>query len=249
MAKKELDIEKQAPWSDAIPDEQWQVYQKVITEARRRNIEFSLGGAFAVATYTGRWRNTKDLDFYVLPEKREEMVASIYEAGLQDYFDVLPYDRNWIFRGYEGENIVDAIWAMPNQRTEVDASWVTDGPEVTIRGETFRIVPPEEMIWGKIYVLQKERCDWPDVFNMIHSHGPELDWAHLINRLGDDIPLLRGVLSVFSWLSPKRSWELPDWLFESLHLPRPERPSTHEVMLNHARRLDTRDWFGPLMGD
>ena len=45
-----------------------------------------LGGAFAVATYTGCWRNTKDLDLYVLPEHKDRMIAMLGDLGLVDYF-------------------------------------------------------------------------------------------------------------------------------------------------------------------
>jgi hypothetical protein len=45
-----------------------------------------LGGAFAMAAYTGRWRNTKDMDLFVLPSQRDAMVQLLTELGFQDYY-------------------------------------------------------------------------------------------------------------------------------------------------------------------
>ena len=52
-----------------------------------RSLPFSLGGAFATASYTGLWRNTKDMDLYILPRDREAMIAVVGDLGLRDYFD------------------------------------------------------------------------------------------------------------------------------------------------------------------
>ena len=241
--------DEQPTWPQEIPEGQWRVYQRVLDEVRSQGLRFALGGAFALATYTGLWRNTKDLDFFILPQDRQTMVEALKRCGLGDYYDQLPYDRGWIYRASNGEVIVDAIWAMANRRAWVDQAWLSRGPEVKLRGESVRIVPPEEMIWSKIYVLQRERCDWPDVLNLIHAVGLNLDWQHLLGRLGDDKPLLRGVLSVYAWLCPGRSESLPPWLWERLSLPRADPGASPEVDRARVNRLDTRPWFAPATAD
>src|SRR5687768_2569297 len=112
------------PWTEGIPDEEWSVYQRVIQSAKEAGIPFALGGAFSVATYTGRWRNTKDLDIYILPADRERMIKLVTNLGLKDFYDQLPYQRHWIYRAYQGEVIVDLIWAMANDWEEVDEAWL-----------------------------------------------------------------------------------------------------------------------------
>src|SRR3954466_8880212 len=52
-------------WIGTITEDQWRIYKRVIDEVTRRNIPFALGGAVAFGTYTGRWRNTKDMDLYI----------------------------------------------------------------------------------------------------------------------------------------------------------------------------------------
>jgi hypothetical protein len=231
-------------WKELIPQDQWDVFLPVIQRARARGIQFGFGGAFAVATYTGKWRNTKDMDLYILPEHREEMIAALNECGLEDYFPVKEYDRTWIYRAHSGDVIVDTIWAMANHRADVDLDWLTRGPVVEFGGEMVPVIPPEELIWSKLYVMQKERCDWPDVLNLIHATGPALDWRRLLTRLGEDILLLDGILSVFQWIAPDRAAELPAWLW-SLRKKSTVDPAHSS---EHVRALDSRPWFRPMEG-
>ncbi len=118
------------------------------------------------------------------------MIQVLTDQGFEDYHDRVAYDRAWIYRGYRDGTLVDIIWAMANQRADVDQPWLTRGPLIDVRGQPCRIIPPEEMIWAKLYVLQRDRCDLPDVLNLVYATGPSLDWDFLIQRLGDDSPLL-----------------------------------------------------------
>ena len=231
-----------APWGDRIPEDEWAVYQEAIRQIRALNIPFAFGGAFAIAGYTGELRNTKDFDFYIRPRDRETMVQALAAAGLQDYFDRLPYDRSWIYRGTRGGVIVDAIWAMANHRAAVDDEWLTRGPEITLRGERLRPIPVEELIWTKLYVVQRDRSDWGDVFNLLDARASSLDWEHLLSRMGEDRPLLAGALAVFGWLAPERVAAVPAGVWSSLGLARPagERLNDPSARVN---LLDSRPWF------
>jgi hypothetical protein len=60
-----------SPWTELIPAEEWQVYEAVLEAARKAELPFLLRGAFGLAAYTGRWRNTKDLDLFILAQDRE----------------------------------------------------------------------------------------------------------------------------------------------------------------------------------
>src|SRR5262249_14608567 len=88
-------IRQSSTWSRLIPEEEWQIYLEVMREAHRRGIDFALGGAFAVAAYTGFWRNTKDLDLYVVPRDRDALAEVLTSLGFIDYYDQCPYDRRW----------------------------------------------------------------------------------------------------------------------------------------------------------
>ena len=200
-----------ADWAAQIPEKEWQVYTAVIDAATAAGIPFAIGGAFGLAVYTAVWRDTKDLDLYVLPRHRESMIGLVQRLGLTDYFAQLPYDRRWIYRATTDGVIVDLIWAMANHRTQIDKLWMS-GPEVQIRGRTVRAVPPEAILWDKLYILQRDRCDWPDAMNLLYTQAVNLDWTEVLDRLQGDAPLLAGALSVFRWLSPGVAAQLPRWL-------------------------------------
>jgi len=219
------------------------VYGEVIQRARARGIRFAFGGAFATAVYTGELRNTKDFDFYLLPSDREPMRQVMEEAGLRDHFERLSYDRSWIYRGSRGDIIVDAIWAMANHRATVDEYWLSRGPEISIQGERLQAIPVEELIWSKLYVLQRERCDWGDVFNLIDASGNALDWDHLLDRLNTDAPLLAGALSVYTWLAPDRVHTIPEAIRARLGLGEPPAREDPELSRTRAALLDSRPWF------
>jgi len=235
--------EQAIKWSHMIPEDQWEVYESVIDTALARGIDIALGGAFAVATYTGTWRNTKDLDLYVMPSDREKMIAVLTEVGLEDYFDQKPYDRWWIYRGVRGDCIVDVIWAMANHRAQIDELWMS-GPKVEVRGRTLKVLPAEALLWDKLYIMQRDRCDWPEVLNLLYSAGADVDWQYLLRRMGEDAALMAGVLRVFQWIAPGHAQRFPSWIWEHLQMPAPAANAAdydpHRVSL-----LDTRTWFVP----
>jgi hypothetical protein len=231
-------------WSRSIPDGEWEIYQKVIDDARQSGIPFALGGAFAVAAYTGLWRNTKDLDLYVTPQNRDRMIQVLSRYGFSDYFETHSYDRWWIYRGFKEGMIVDIIWAAANHRTQVQDSWIS-GPEVEVRARRVRVLPVEVILQDKLYIMQRERCDWPDVLNLLFSWGGAVDWERLLRELKDDAPLLAGALSVFRWIAPGHARELPPWLWQRTGLaPLPPGPAV-DFIQQRADLLDRRPWFGP----
>ncbi len=227
-------------WFERLPPEQWSVYETVMSEARRRGLQFAIGGGFATMTYTGQWRETKDIDLFILKGDKDRMIRVLSDSGLEDYYSQQEYERHWIYRSYKEDIIVDVIWAMANRRAVVDEYWL-QGPELEVHGHRFRMVPAEETLWSKLYVLQRDRCDWPDALSLLYSIGPELNWQHLLKRIGGDAPLLSGVLSVFGWLCPERAQELPAWLWKQFRAWAPEL----EGHCGRADLLDSRPWFPP----
>jgi hypothetical protein len=232
--------------ADCITDEQWSVYRRVIADAKAAGLDFAVGGGMAMGVYTGMWRDTKDIDLYVIPKNRERLQSVLTAAGLADYYDQLPYDRGWIYRSFQGKVIVDIIWSMANYKAEVDERWIHGGPEVEVRGERFRIVPAEEMIWAKLYVMQRDRCDWPDVLNLVHAQAQNLEWEHLLDRLGSDAPVLYANLAIFRWLCPDAAGSLPSWLLEQIRTVEcPGAPP--DLTCRRAELLDRRPWFRPVV--
>jgi hypothetical protein len=232
-------------WAAIVPDDEWAVYMKAIRAVRPLGTGFLLGGAFGLASYTGRWRNTKDLDFYVLPSERDRFIDALLKAGFVDYYDTLAYDRGWIFRAVQDDVIVDVIWGTPNRRSEVDAEWFKRGTEVTLKGEKLAALPAEELLFVKSFVLQRDRCDWPDLLNLLCYTAGELDWDHVVWRYGPELPILKSLLNLFAWLNPEKAALLPEKVRTKLgvEVKMPTDPAA--VCKCNVALLDSRAWFAP----
>jgi hypothetical protein len=239
-------IARCASWPQRFGPEEWQLYKAVIRETRNRAIPFAVGGGLAAMTYAGQWRNTKDLDLYILSRDRKAMIDVLTQIGFEDLYGEAPYDRKWIYRGKKDGYIVDLIWAMANQRTLVDETWL-QGPQAEADGEQFRLLAPEDSLWSKLYVLQYDRCDWPDALNLLYGVGAEMDWSRLLANVGSDLPLLGGLILAFSWLCPGHARGFPTWLWNALRLQRPKGDSNFELVRERARLIDSRPWFTPTL--
>jgi len=224
----------------ALP-EHWAVYVRVMRAARRAGVDFAVGGGMAISLHTGMWRPGKDIDLYVVPSAREAMVEITRAAGLADYHAVQPYDREWIYRAHGEGIIVDVIWALANRFGEVDASWLAHSAQARVAGEHFAVLGPVELIWSKLHVLQRDRCDWPDLLNLLHAAGPSLDWDRLVGGLSGDEALLAALLTLFAWVAPGRAAEVPSRVYRRLHVAHPAPgPSSDSARID---RLDSRPWF------
>lgn len=242
-AKAKEDFSVNPTWASIVPDEQWSTYLDAIRVTRKTRAPFLLGGAFGLAGYTGRWRNTKDLDFFVLPSDKDKIIDALTKIGFEDYYPTLAYDRGWIYRAVRNDTIVDTIWQTPNRRTIVDEHWFKRGKQVILRGEKLAVIPAEELLAIKLYVLQRDRCDWPDLINLLYRTAGTLDWDHVLWRLGDDQPLLGGLLQVFNWVAPAQAKEIPARIREHFCLPAVTSKDLEVPDDQRKILLDSRPWF------
>lgn len=221
------------------------LYYHVLDEVQGRGLKFSIGGALAAGSYTGIFRDTKDLDLYVLPEEKDKFVALLVQLGWKDYFEKLPYDRSWIYRAVsKDDTIVDIIFGMANQPARVTEEWLERSIIFELNGSAIPVLAPEELIRAKLFVLQRGRCDWPDLLNLIYCTGQRTDWEYLVEELGENKPLLGSLLMVFKWLCPGEASFLPAFLWESVGVQVPQSCETaRSVEGERVYRLDSRPWF------
>lgn len=236
-------LEPTADWSSWFPEEEWAVYRDVVKAAEEKKILYAVGGGPAYSEYSKRHRWTKDLDFFIKATDVNAMKEIMAELGFVDYFDQEEYDRSWIYRGFKDGVILDIIWTMPNHRMVVDDLWLTRGITVKLWDMRLRLLSPEELLWSKIYVMQRDRTDWPDLLNLVHTCADKLDWKHLCNRLGEDVLLLGALLFVYKWMCPGGARRLPEWLWSEIRSA--EKDGKESGCIKERQfLLDTRDWFG-----
>jgi hypothetical protein len=232
-----------AVWSALIPEEQWSVLAAGTEALERAGAPFLLAGALALATYTGHWRNTKDIDVIIRAEDRERAVEALRAAGFDDYFEREAYDRTWIFRGFKNGVLFDVIWALPNHRVGIDDAWFRHATPLCLRGRRHLAAPVEEIVRVKLYVMQRERCDWVDVLNVLAASVERISWPRLVDRMGRDLPMLHAALAIFNWMCPGRAHALPAWLRKQFALPRVEADDLVATEERRVRLFDSRPWF------
>jgi hypothetical protein len=79
-----------------------------------------------------------------------------------------------------------------------------------------QLCPPEEMIWSKGYVQERERFDGADIAHMIRSRGEAMDWGRLLRRFGAHWRVLFSHIVLFGFIYPSERGKIPAWVLKEL---------------------------------
>lgn len=180
-------------------------YRECIRTLQEAKLPFMVGGAYAFAVYTGIERHTKDLDFFLrpadVPRALEHFCGSGYEAEL-----TFPH---WLAKVKCGGDCLDLIFRAGNGLCEVDDSWFDRACEDEVLGTRALLCAPEEMLWMKAYIMERERFDGADVAHIIQSCAERLDWDALLRRFGSDWRVLLSHLVLFGFIYPAERNRIP----------------------------------------
>jgi hypothetical protein len=175
-------------------------------------IPFQVGGAYAMARYTGIERHTKDLDLFVTAADADRVLRLFSDAGLPAGL-TFPH---WLGKVYAREDeespFLDIIFGSGNGLARVDAEWMRRGVEDVVMGEPVRLCPPEEILWSKAFIMERERFDGADVAHLIRAHGDRLDWEHVLTRFGPHWRVLFSHLVLFRYVYPGERAKVPAWV-------------------------------------
>src|SRR5205823_9657492 len=75
---------------------------------------------------------------------------------------------------------------------------------------------PEEMIWMKAYIMERERFDGADIAHLLVTCGDKLDWPHLVRRFGPDWRVLLSHLVLFGYTYPSEQGRIPGSVMDEL---------------------------------
>jgi hypothetical protein len=164
-----------------------------------------VGGAYAFTRYTGIARPTKDFDLFVRYRDLERSLAVLAADGFKTEFTF----SHWLGKAYKDDDFVDLIFSSGNGVAAVDDQWFDNAPSAEVLGVTVRLTPPEEMIWSKSFVIERERCDVADVLHILHACGPTLDWRRLVGRYGRWWRVLMAHLVLFGFTYPGERTKIP----------------------------------------
>jgi hypothetical protein len=122
----------------------------------------------------------------------------------------------WLAKGYKGEYFVDLIFSSGHGVAVVDAAWFARAIPGRVFGQGVPLVPAEEMIWSKAFVMERERFDGADVNHLLRAVGPKLDWDHLLLRFDRYWEVLLAHLLFFRFAYPSDRDVLPDRVMTDL---------------------------------
>jgi len=189
-----------------------EVYRHALRTLNVAGAPYLVGGAYAYAHYTGVHRHTKDLDIFVRPTDCDGVLAVLRAAGYRTEVTF----THWLGKAFAGDVLVDVIFSSGNGVCVVDDDWFRYARRAELLGVPVPLIPPEEMIWSKAFIMERERYDGADINHLIHACGAELDWQRLVARFDTHWPVLLSHLVLFVFAYPNMRNRVPGWVLSDL---------------------------------
>ncbi|HEX7422012.1 MAG TPA: hypothetical protein VF505_19160 [Thermoanaerobaculia bacterium] len=222
-------------------------YVRALGKLEQNKVPYLVGGAYAFARYTGIERHTKDFDIFIKRSDWEHASAVLSKAG---YKTELTFPH-WIGKAYNGDDFIDLIFSAGNGVAQVDDHWFEYAVSEKVLGMDVKLIPPEEMLWSKGLIMERERFDGADVAHVIHALGPKLDWPRLIDRYAGYWRVLYAHLVLFGFIYPTDRDRIPKQVMEELgnrlaqelKQPPPKDKVCNGTIISRQQYLkDVTDW-------
>ena len=199
------------PYDDELDEEILDFYRDCLRALYRGKVPFLVGGACALAHYAGVMRNTHDLDVFVRRKDCKRALQALSGAGYHAHL-TFPH---WLGKAMLGDGYVDVIFSSGNGIVNVDDEWFEHAVPGIVLGLPVGLCPPEEIIWSKSFIMERERCDAADVAHILQALAPSLDWRRLIDRFGEHWRVLLGHLVLYDFVYPSER-KVPAWVMREL---------------------------------
>ena len=221
-------------------------YRRVMRELEAGDIAFLVGGAYAFERYTGIGRHTKDFDLFLHPRDVERALAVLAGVGCETELSF----PHWLAKARCGDDVVDLIFSSGNGVALVDDDWFRDSVAERVLDVPVRLIPAEEMIWSKSFVMERERYDGADVAHVLRACADALDWPRLLWRFDAHWRVLLHHLVIFGFIYPCERTRVPAAVMRELmgrldaELTRPARERACQgTLISRAQYLvDVEHW-------
>jgi hypothetical protein len=187
-------------------------YRRVLSVLSEANIPFLVCGSYALEAYTKIARHTKDLDIFVRPSDFDSALQALCQAGYETHVEF----SHWLGKVFSGEDFLDIIFSSGNGTCQVDDTWFSCAIDAEVFGIPVKLCPPEEIIWQKAFIMERERYDGADVAHLLLACGKDLDWPRLVDRFGPHWRLLLAHLILFGFIYPAHRSEIPYSVIDEL---------------------------------
>jgi hypothetical protein len=188
------------------------LHRRSVVALQDADIPFLIGGAYVVEVYAGVSRRTKDFDLYLRPQHVDSALDALKRAGYKTE-KTFPH---WLAKAERGRDCIDLIFRAGNGLCEVDDSWFERAHSHEFLGSEVKLCAPEEMIWMKAYIMERERFDGADIAHILQRCAEKLDWPHLVHRFGPDWRVLLSHLVLFGYIYPGERDKIPAAIMDDL---------------------------------
>ncbi|MGH7826403.1 MAG: hypothetical protein ACREQ7_14665 [Candidatus Binatia bacterium] len=222
-------------------------YRFILRKLNRSGIPFLVGGACMLEHVAKIVRPTKDFDLHVKQEDVEGMFAIFNDAGYQTEITF----SHWLGKIFRGDTFVDVIFSSGNGVCKVDDEWFEHAVKGKAWGVPVKFCAPEEAIWSKAFVMERERYDGADIAHLIFACAEQMDWTRLLRRFGPHWRVLFSHLILFEFIYPDKRGVVPGWLWQELwdrtqserNESPPENPACQGTLLSRTQYLyDIEHW-------
>jgi hypothetical protein len=158
----------------------------------------------------------------------------------------------WLAKIFKNEYYIDIIFDTVNNICRVDDTWYEFAVEADFKGLKVKLIAPEELLWAKIYVQNRERYDGADVNHIMLKTGKNLDWKRLMSHMEQHWHLLLAQIIQFQFVYPSHFHEIiPKWLFDDLmarahdqyELPPPKQKVCRGPIIDQTQySTDIKEW-------
>ena len=187
-------------------------YTRSLRALNAAGVPYLVGGAYAFERYTCIARHTKDFDIFVRPEDVDDVFAVMAGAGCETEI-TFPH---WLAKATCNGELVDIIFSSGNGVATVDEAWFEYAVDDTVLGVPARLIPAEEMIWSKGFIMERERYDGADIAHVLHARAESLDWRRLLLRFGRHWRVLFSHFVLFGFIYPSERARIPAWVMTEL---------------------------------
>jgi hypothetical protein len=187
-------------------------YAQVLQLLRDEGLPFLVGGSYGFAHITGIHRPTKDLDIFIRQADWQRLAGVAERVGWRAELSF----PHWLGKVRHSSHFVDAIFNSGNGLSPVDDDWFAHSVAVQLLGHAVQLVPAEESLWTKAFVMERERFDGADVAHLLLACAPVLDWQRLLRRFGPHWRVLFAHLLLFGFVYPGERHRVPAWLMDEL---------------------------------
>ncbi len=230
-----------------IPDAEREIYKRGLRALNDVGLPYVIAGAYAIYEHTGIYRETKDLDVFMEPERVEEAMTALKAAGFSTRLE----QPHWLAKAKDGDYFVDIIFGMGNGLALIDDGWHRHSLPAILAATPVRVAPAEELLWHRLFIFERHRQDTADIAHLILKCGHRLDWERILDRTSEHWPVLLSQLHLFAYIYPESRTLVPRWIMCELldrarrqlsEPPRAARVTRGTLISRFSFAIDVNEW-------